>query len=127
MSKKTITFNLETWHFVIFIIITNIICVSIINVTNETENGEKVQFPHPVLSVQLIINAIFIITQIFHSCNSFKKCRNCGHAKHQHNKKDLIKKGFTFTRSVCDNYEKVKNGEHVKENWEYKYKDGHSE
>jgi len=47
--------------------------------------------------------------QIYNSRRSFNTCGTCGHERHMHDKKDLLKRGHSrLTRIVCDNYKKGK-------------------
>lgn len=71
--------------------------------------------------LQLVAIAGVILVQIYFSKRSFNTCGTCGHQRHMHDKRDLVKRGHTsLTKIVCDNYRKGK----WEKNYEPKYWNG---
>lgn len=58
-------------------------------------------------SFHLMSIASVIAFQIWHSRRGFNTCGTCGHERHMHDKRDLLKRGFeTLTQVVCDKFRK---------------------
>ena len=83
------------------------------------------------LHFHLVGIACVIGFQIYNSRRSFNTCGTCGHERHMHDKKDLLRRGHpALTRIVCDDYKKGKwernyqnkywNGEDTIEKWDTK-------
>jgi len=73
------------------------------------------------LHFHLIGIAIVILFQVYMARRSSNTCGTCGHERHMHDKKDLIKKGFqSLTKVICDDFKKGK----WQRNYERKYWNG---
>jgi len=78
-------------------------------------------FENPQHQLHLFAIAGVILFQILMSRRTFNTCGTCGHERHMHDKKDLVRKGHhTLTRVVCDNFRKGKSAR----NYERKYWNG---
>ena len=65
--------------------------------------------------------ASVILFQIYMSRRSFNTCGTCGHERHMHDKKDLVRRGHnSLTRIVCDNFRKGR----YERNYQNKYWNG---
>lgn len=71
--------------------------------------------------VQLIAIAGVILFQVYRSRQSFNTCGTCGHERHMHDKKDLLRRGHrTLTTIVCDDFRKGK----YERNYDHRYWNG---
>ena len=71
--------------------------------------------------LQLVAIAGVIGFQIYKSRQSFNTCGTCGHERHMHDKKDLVRRGYTsLTKIVCDSFRKGK----YDKNYIHKYWNG---
>ncbi len=81
----------------------------------------SVVYNTPQHQYHLFAIAGVILFQIYMSRKSFNTCGTCGHERHMHDKKDLVRKNFTgLAKVVCDNFRKGK----CERNYERKYWNG---
>jgi hypothetical protein len=105
---------MNTWIFVIIIVIVNAIFMTSIATTDDDDLSDQ------LLIGQIISVSIVISLQLFYGYRSFNRCQNCGHRRNQHDKEQLAKKGHSrITSVICDNF--VKATYKVPENLEDKY------
>jgi len=71
--------------------------------------------------LQLVAIAGVIMIQVYFSKRSFNTCGTCGHERHQHDKRELVRRGYnSLTRIICDDFRKGK----WERNYEPKYWNG---